>query len=561
MSDDTWIAADEDEDTLDIRPSRPEQAANLFRDVTFKSVGEEDTGAYWVWPAAADPWTVATAGDAVDALGVGRALQGPAGDGTTGWAGASIQVDPDQPLIVEPGATYKGRIRTHIPAAFVGRARVSVTGVPVAGAAVALGSFEGTDYRAAAAGAEDVEDVAIRFDIPPGNIVTPALKCVLFEVEHLPSATLANPIDKPLSWARPALLRVIKPTEMGKSDGADLSADVQAALDAADAAGIRDALGLELGVDIYSKSATDTLLAGKQASDATLSAWATFNSNGLLVQTGADTFVARSLSAPAAGFTITNPAGAAGNPTFVLANDLGALEGLGSTGLAVRSAADTWVQRSVAVTAPITVSNGDGVSGNPTVALDLTATVAWTGTYTFTHTTSGTAPVTLVSTNATAGVGGPILSLDRNRASPAASDVLGQLRYRGNDSGGNSTVFASILASVLDPTDGSEDGLLQVFTIIAGTSAARLLIGNGVYYSGGADMGANTINTTAYYSAGNVVIDSDRIIRLRSYTVGTLPAAGTAGRQVYCSNETGGAVPVFDDGTNWRRVTDRAIAA
>lgn len=28
---------------------------------------------------------------------------------------------------------------------------------------------------------------------------------------------------------------------------------------------------------------------------------------------------------------------------------------------------------------------------------------------------------------------------------------------------------------------------------------------------------------------------------------------------VFCSNESGGAVVAFSDGTNWRRVTDRAV--
>lgn len=46
-----------------------------------------------------------------------------------------------------------------------------------------------------------------------------------------------------------------------------------------------------------------------------------------------------------------------------------------------------------------------------------------------------------------------------------------------------------------------------------------------------------------------------------SYTVATLPAVGTAGRMIYVSDEVGGAVPAFTDGTNWRRVTDRAIVA
>jgi len=51
-------------------------------------------------------------------------------------------------------------------------------------------------------------------------------------------------------------------------------------------------------------------------------------------------------------------------------------------------------------------------------------------------------------------------------------------------------------------------------------------------------------------------------LALPSYTVVGLPAAaGNTGRMVYVSNESGGAVPAFSDGTNWRRVTDRAIVS
>ncbi|KAF0135604.1 MAG: hypothetical protein FD152_1267, partial [Xanthobacteraceae bacterium] len=44
-------------------------------------------------------------------------------------------------------------------------------------------------------------------------------------------------------------------------------------------------------------------------------------------------------------------------------------------------------------------------------------------------------------------------------------------------------------------------------------------------------------------------------------TVATVPSASamTAGTHIYVTNETGGAVPAFSDGSNWRRVTDRAV--
>ena len=91
------------------------------------------------------------------------------------------------------------------------------------------------------------------------------------------------------------------------------------------------------------RDAVAEAVAGLQPSDATLTALAGLNSTpGLLAQTAEDAFTKRSLAAPAAGLSITNPAGTAGNPTFALANDLEALEGLAGTGLAKRTGTDAW---------------------------------------------------------------------------------------------------------------------------------------------------------------------------------------------------------------------------
>lgn len=47
-----------------------------------------------------------------------------------------------------------------------------------------------------------------------------------------------------------------------------------------------------------------------------------------------------------------------------------------------------------------------------------------------------------------------------------------------------------------------------------------------------------------------------------SYTVATLPTASSwESGTIYVSDEVGGAVLAFSDGTNWRRVTDRAIVS
>lgn len=54
---------------------------------------------------------------------------------------------------------------------------------------------------------------------------------------------------------------------------------------------------------------------------------------------------------------------------------------------------------------------------------------------------------------------------------------------------------------------------------------------------------------------------SGGVVYFKSYTVSTLPSASVAGGMIYVSNESGGAVMAFSDGTNWRRVTDRAIVS
>lgn len=67
-------------------------------------------------------------------------------------------------------------------------------------------------------------------------------------------------------------------------------------------------------------SATQTQLNNKQPLDSTLTSLATFNTNGILTQTVADTFVARTITGTSNNITVTNGDGVAGNPTINLPN-------------------------------------------------------------------------------------------------------------------------------------------------------------------------------------------------------------------------------------------------
>lgn len=101
--------------------------------------------------------------------------------------------------------------------------------------------------------------------------------------------------------------------------------------------------------------------------DGDLEALGTITGGGMATRLSVNTWATRSLTAPAAGITITNNTGFAGNPTFALANDLAAVEGLSGTGIAVRTGTDTWNTRTLVAGTNITITNPDGVSGDITI--------------------------------------------------------------------------------------------------------------------------------------------------------------------------------------------------
>jgi hypothetical protein len=79
-----------------------------------------------------------------------------------------------------------------------------------------------------------------------------------------------------------------------------------------------------------------------------------------------------------------------------------------------------------------------------------------------------------------AGAAGLGLVLDHDSASPAASDVVGSVTFRGNDAGANNTDYATIAARIEDTTDGTEDGRLTLTVQGNGVGLNALILdGNG----------------------------------------------------------------------------------
>lgn len=87
---------------------------------------------------------------------------------------------------------------------------------------------------------------------------------------------------------------------------------------------------------------TSDLTSSYQPLDADLTAVAALSASGLVARTGAGTAQVRTITQPAAGITVTNGDGVSGNPTLALANDLLAVEAISGTGFARRTATDTW---------------------------------------------------------------------------------------------------------------------------------------------------------------------------------------------------------------------------
>ncbi|MEJ8573112.1 DUF2793 domain-containing protein [Microbaculum marinum] len=100
--------------------------------------------------------------------------------------------------------------------------------------------------------------------------------------------------------------------------------------------------------------------------------------------------------------------------------------------------------------------------------------------------------------------GGPYVSIERRSDSPAATDGLGGINFRGRSSSNAIRDYARAQAIIVDPANAAESGELQLQTVLSGTLAARLVVGAGIYTPGatGGDLGAGTINAGAVYDDG-----------------------------------------------------------
>ena len=93
-----------------------------------------------------------------------------------------------------------------------------------------------------------------------------------------------------------------------------------------------------------------------------------------------------------------------------------------------------------------------------------------------TITTEGNEDTLVLKSNDADANAGPKLQFNRNSASPADDDFLGEIRFSGRNDAGQAVDYAKIAAKLQDASDGTEDIRLSLKSIVAGTERERITI-------------------------------------------------------------------------------------
>lgn len=140
------------------------------------------------------------------------------------------------------------------------------------------------------------------------------------------------------------------------------------------------------------------------------------------------------------------------------------------------------------------------------------------------------------------------LSFTTLNANPAGSNTQVQFNDSGSFGGSDAFTFDKDTATL---QTGVVRGVLFEPITDYGTisEAANIVIDYGM------------IADSSSYNGDFEYILETKGVTHDSFKVAGLPNPGIPGQMIYVSNESGGATMAFSDGSNWRRITDRAIVS
>ena len=165
--------------------------------------------------------------------------------------------------------------------------------------------------------------------------------------------------------------------------------------------------------------------------------------------------------------------------------------------------------------------------------------------------TSGDVTMTSTDTGSSAG---PIINLVRDSASPADADYLGQIKFKGENDNGASTVYSKITGKIDDASNGSEDGIIEFAaqkagssTILARLKSSALKLLNGTIFEG--DLTGNVTGNVSGTAATVTTAAQPNITSLGTLTTLTVDDITIDGSKISVADNSATALTI-SEGSN-----------
>lgn len=220
-----------------------------------------------------------------------------------------------------------------------------------------------------------------------------------------------------------------------------------------------------------------------------------------------------------------------------LSPDLSAYAALASNGIVVRTGAGTSTTRSVTVSGLLSVTNGDGVGGNPSIGLAATISPTWTGNHTFSPSAGDTI---FLTGNVGVGVAAPAAFAGFRtveiRGTTATTGGVVQLSNSTNTLSGQ--LYIDTAGTKLNALTGALNLQVNNVTHASIASTGQLRLGTvGAGYS--IAEGANAKQGAATLVAGTVVVSTTAVTANSRIHLTGQNSSGTPGH-IYVSARVAG---------------------
>lgn len=162
--------------------------------------------------------------------------------------------------------------------------------------------------------------------------------------------------------------------------------------------------------------------------------------------------------------------------------------------------------------------------------------------------TTTTDDTLLLTTTEDSSSAAPVITLKRNSSSVADADYLGQIKFKGENDADQEVVYAKITGKILDASDGTEDGIIEIAHKKAGSNnisarfrsdSLQLINGTQLTVDGTSTFNGVTVNSSQTISMG-----SNRITNVADPT-----SAQDAATKAYVDTNAAGGGDVVDDTT------------